>query len=491
MNRKLFTLALISVTALGLSACGDDSDRPIDSGPVIMLDSGPGDSSTDSGPDVDSGTRPDSGGTTCDMGEACDPTRGCRVSECSGENAYEQGGVEDPIMGVPGGGNSVSATFWPGGYCGMIAPIEMGGCDPDVEDSCGGVDCARCLPAGSDAMGVEYSLCAATCVPTLADNGACRDGYECSLTSAGCLTGCGSDDECRVYRKDTNANGIIDPYDAVTNATGDALVYDAAPNGACNMAAYRCEHDGGDGVAGDNCTDDTQCEANGDCIADDSADAGGWDGGYCTKFGCDIAGNDCAGAGKCQERGLGIAICVQACQIDSLVTAGDNYSGNAECSTGFSCAWDGTSGIAATNGGCLPGNYNAIREGDATGQTGDTCTTGDDCNSPFGAGQCRDFGAGNHCTLFDCGAPGMPTDVCGASGTCASVSGSETTLCAKVCTAAEECLAGNGCWDTTMAGIAPGTAGEKICFPGCLETADCRTGQTCTGASATMVGECT
>ncbi|RLB44755.1 MAG: hypothetical protein DRJ42_31230 [Deltaproteobacteria bacterium] len=499
MNRKLFTLALISVTALGLSACGDDSDRPIDSGPVIMLDSGPGDSSTDSGPGVDSGTRPDSGPTSCDIGEACDPTRGCRVTDCEGERAYEQGGVEDPITGLPGGGDSLSAIIWPRGTCGGgYVPIEMGGCDPDVEDSCGGVDCGRCLGAGSDAMGVEYSFCATTCVPTLADNGTCRDGWECSLTNAACLTGCGSDDQCRVYRKDTNMNGIIDPYDAVTNAMGDALVYDATPNGTCNMDSYRCEHDGGGGVAGDNCTDDTQCEANGDCIADDDVEAGGWDGGYCTKFGCDIAGNDCAGAGKCQERGIGVAICLQACQVSNLSTADDPYSANGDCAAGFSCNWDGTSGDTTGNGGCLPGNYNAIREGDATGQTGDTCTTGEDCNSPYGAGQCRDFfldgeapaGGDNHCTLFDCGAPGMAADVCGAGGTCASVSGSPTTLCAKVCDAAEDCLAGNGCWDTTAAGITPGTAGEKICFPGCTADAHCRSGETCVGGSETARGLC-
>jgi len=489
MNRKLFTLALISVTALGLSACGDDT-RPPDSGGIV-LDSGPGgDASTDTGPATDSGTRPDSSAPSCDIGEACDPTRGCRVTTCSGENAFEMGGVEDPIMGLPGGGNSVSATFWPGGYCTTIEPIEMGGCDPDVEDSCGGLDCAVCLSAGSDTMGTEYSLCAQSCVPTLADNGVCRDGYECSTTSAGCLSGCGSDDECRVYRKDTNDNGIIDPYDATTNPTGDALVYDATPNGTCNMMTYGCEHDGGGGEAGDNCTDDTECEANGDCIADDSADTGGWDGGYCTKFGCDLAGNDCAGAGKCQERGLGIALCVKACQVSNIETPSDVYSANADCGGGYSCFWDGTSGNTAGNGGCVPGNYNDIREGDDTGQTGETCTDETDCNSPYGAGQCRDFGAGNHCTLFDCGAPGVEPGVCGTNGTCASVSGSDTTLCAKVCTAAEDCLDGNGCWDTSMAGITPGTPGQLICFPGCLEDSNCRTGQTCVGASATMVGDC-
>lgn len=489
MNRKLFILALCSATAFGLAACGDDSG-PRDSGGIVLDSSVPTDGDTDSGSGPDTGTRPDTSvpPESCDVGDTCDPTRGCRVSPfCIGESAGEIGGVEDPIMGVPGGGNSVSNVSWTGGYCTSADPIDMGGCDPNDDDSCGGLDCAVCLNAGTDARGVTVGLCTTSCTPSLTDNGACRDTYECGVTSGGCVPGCTTDDECRVFRKDTNMNGIIDPYDAVSNATGDALVYDDSVNGTCNLDTYSCRQDGGSGIAGDNCTDETQCEANGSCISDDGED-GGWTGGYCTKFGCDLAGNDCAAPGKCQERGLGIALCTLACQVSDVATADDPYSANNTCAAGFSCFWDGTSGDTAGNGACVPGNYNAIRTTDTTGQTGQTCTDESDCNSPFGLGQCRDFGAGDHCTLFDCAAPGLPADVCGTGNVCATVSGSDTTLCAKGCTSADECLDGNGCWDTSPAGI--NTGGVPVCFPGCLEDSHCPTGETCAGASATAVGEC-
>jgi len=494
MNRNLITLALCSVVALGLVACGDDGGRT-DAGPdtgVIVLpdggDTGTGDTSTDT-------TRPDTGTmmTGCDVGDPCNPTRGCRLSTlCIDEFAGEIGGAEDPVQGLPGGGDGIPTTSWTDGYCSNAAPVDMGGCDPADEDSCGGIDCALCLNAGTDTRGVTVGLCAATCTPSLTDNGACRDDYDCGLTSGACVPGCAADDECRVVRKDTNGNGFIDPYDAMTNPMGDELVYDDSTMAACNLDTYRCGHTGAAGaVAGDTCEFDFECEANGDCIADfdDPATAeneGGWPGGYCTKFGCDIAGNDCEGAGKCQERGLGIAICVLACEVAS--TTGDIYAPNTDCAAGYACFWDGTSGAGAGNGGCVPGNYNDVRAGDATGQVGQACMTEEDCYSPFGAGQCRDFGAGDHCTLFDCGAPGMPADVCGAGATCAQISGSDTSLCVKDCTAPADCLPGNGCWDTSVAGI--NTGGATVCFPGCLEDSHCLASERCVGASMTATGEC-
>ena len=82
----------------------------------------------------------------------------------------------------------------------------------------------------------------------------------------------------------------------------------------------------------------------------------------------------------------------------------------------------------------------------------------------------------------------MPADVCGAGATCAQISGSDTSLCVKDCTAPADCLPGNGCWDTSVAGI--NTGGATVCFPGCLEDSHCLASERCVGASMTATGEC-
>jgi hypothetical protein len=190
----------------------------------------------------------------------------------------------------------------------------------------------------------------------------------------------------------------------------------------------------------------------------------------------------CAGSGACQARGLGVATCLAPCEVARNVTT-SRFSGALGCRAGYSCFWNGVSG-SGTNGGCIPGNYNAVR----TPNIGASCFDESTCYSPYGAGQCRDFGGGSHCTLFDCAAPGMPSNVCGTGALCVQVSGSDTSFCARSCTSASQCLAGNGCWDTSTAGVV--TGGSNICFPGCLADADCRTTERCIGASMTMVGEC-
>ncbi len=455
-----------------------DSSR-VDSG---VADSGVVDSGVVDSGVVDSGA-PDTSRPGCDVGDPCNPTRGCRLSPlCIDEFMGEIGGADDPITGLPGGGTGVPITSWVDGYCSNAAAVDMGGCDPDDETSCGGLSCAVCLDAGQDARGVTVGLCAMTCTPSLTTS-SCRPSYECSLTSSACVPGCMIDDECRIVRDDTNGNGIIDPYDPMANPGGDRLVYDASTSGSCNTVTARCEHGGVAGAeAGDSCDHDFECERNGECIQDFGTE-GGWPGGYCTKFGCDVAGNDCAGAGKCQERGVGAAICLDACEVARTVST-SRFSATLGCPAGYTCFWDGTSGLGSSNGGCVPGNFNAVR----TNNIGAACTDESTCYSPYGAGQCRDFGSGNHCTLFDCAAPGMPSDICGSSALCATVSGTDTTFCAPTCTTASDCRLGDGCWDTTAAGI--GTGGSRICFPGCMADSDCRSTETCVGGTLTMVGEC-
>jgi hypothetical protein len=122
-----------------------------------------------------------------------------------------------------------------------------------------------------------------------------------------------------------------------------------------------------------------------------------------------------------------------------------------------------------------------------------------ECHSPYGGGSCLDldriFTGGDMlpgqptCTFFDCGAPGYPTDICGAGAVCGTFMGSTTTLCLQTCTNASECNEGLGCWDATMAGIL--TGGASVCMAGCLMDADCRATETCVGASMTSIGACT
>ncbi len=467
----------------GCGGCGDDAlvadtgsglDATLDAGPV---DAGPPDARRDS-------RFPDAVVELGCGGEACDPMRGCVGGRtCVDEMNTDIGGASDPLVGCADGVVSVPTTSFAGGYCTFLAPIDSGGCDPDDEESCGGVDCARCLSAGQTSTGVPITLCAPTCTPSLTTN-PCRDTYQCALGTNVCLPGCGSDLECQVRRADTNGDGVIDPYDATDNPEGDRLKCETEVRAYCDMATGRCRHEGIPGAqAGDPCTDDFECEADGECLVDRGAD-GGFPGGYCIKRGCDLAGNECAGEGKCQERGFGFPACLAPCEVAATDTADDPFAPSRDCRAGYTCFWDGTSGASTTNGACIPANDNDVR----TPNIGASCANESECYSPFGLGQCRDFGAGDHCTLFDCAAPGMPADVCGDAAVCAPVSGSVTSICIATCESAADCREGNGCWDTSVAGI--DTGGATVCFPGCLEDGHCLPTQRCVGASMTSVGQC-
>jgi hypothetical protein len=299
-----------------------------------------------------------------------------------------------------------------------------------------------------------------------------------------CLPGCRTDLECQVRRADTNGDGVIDPYDATYNPEGDRLKCETDVRAWCDTATSRCRHEGTPGAqAGDPCTDDFECEADGECLPDDGEESAFPDG-YCFKRGCELVGNECAGDGVCQDRAFGFAACLAPCEVAATDPEGDRFAPSRDCRPGYACFWDGTSGDVPDNGGCIPANESDVR----TPNVGDACGDDAECYSPFGLGQCRDLGAGDHCTLFDCGAPGMPADVCGDAALCAQVSGSAVSLCIATCLTAEDCLAGNGCWDTSVAGI--NTGGSAVCFPGCLEDAHCRATESCVGATMTSVGQC-
>ncbi|MCC7018065.1 MAG: hypothetical protein IT564_12795 [Rhodospirillales bacterium] len=311
--------------------------------------------------------------------------------------------------------------------------------------------------------------------------------------------GCGVDDECRVARQDTNENGRLDPYDRDDNPEGDRLVFDTESAAVCNPVTYRCDNPGTAGVAaGAMCDRDSQCEANGDCL---TAFGPGWPGGYCTKFGCDITGRGCAeptdgSSVVCQERGIGAPVCLTGCTVGAEIDSEEMDELGPEghgvgCRPGYTCVWNGEDGEGEEdNGACVLGEYNDVTEPNVGAACEDEAT----CYSPFGAARClanAAFGAQGYCTVFDCAAPGLPSDICGADATCVVVSRNGTTLCLAECAAPADCVAegedanGLGCVDYD--GVA---STAKVCFPACLTTADCQEGFECQVPSGTTTGSC-
>jgi hypothetical protein len=263
-------------------------------------------------------------------------------------------------------------------------------------------------------------------------------------------------------------------------------VYDPAA-GTCNTSTYRCEGGPSDSTAsgGDPCTEDAQCEPGGRCL-DEDPDSGAWAGGSCTKFRCDITGNECANDGVCQEAGVGTPACFQGCTVGGYETTSATSTWVAEgsarstCRAGYGCFWNGVGdeGVA-DNGVCLPLDYEPAI---TAPNVGSTCTEDSDCYSPFGNGVCLQSSAfpNGYCSVRNCGAPwftGLTTPgdnpVCGGGGLCVGFDEMDPTfaLCLQRCTAADECTAGLGCVDIDM-------SGTRACFP-CDVDADCRAGERC------------
>ena len=503
------------VCAMALAGCGDDSSSRADSGCTgICLDDGGTDSATmtDAGPDtgvivIDSGTDTGMPPSCAGVGGACDPARGCSTGGCLAENSTSIGDATDPIDMGPGGAISIPAIFWLGGYCspnisetgGLTASCDVNNADDPL---CG--DCATCVNVGGTP---PAGLCLAKCTTSITDNGGCRTGYDCNLSIEACFPGCGGDDECKVNRQDTNGiAGIQTPTDCTgdsaraaadqlcggTDSNFDHLVYDAASASICDTHTFRCTNPGTAGAqGGDTCTDDTQCEAEGRCLDEASFD---WPGGYCTKFRCDLAGNSCAGDAVCQDRRIGVSLCLGGCTVADGATMADQaawLTNRGGCRDGYSCTWNGVGGAGtANNGACVPGNFNAV----AANNIGGPCTADADCWSPFGQGLCltpADDGSGfrnGYCTVLDCLAPGMPTNTCGTNGSCIDLDGSsgDITGCLLNCTTATDCRPQYACAD---ADGDPSTAGG-LCVPSCSASTECRSTETCSIPAGDTVGDC-
>jgi hypothetical protein len=138
------------------------------------------------------------------------------------------------------------------------------------------------------------------------------------------------------------------------------------------------------------------------------------------------------------------------------------------------------------------GNYNTVR----APNIGAPCTSDAACYSPFGHGRCDDVLRGDErsCTVLDCAAPGVPSDVCGdpdgsdpmlGAATCITI-GSDS-VCRETCLRAATCPAGAACMPADVAMMVGIGAAHAICTPFCFGTtqaeadAQCRPGTTCGG----------
>jgi len=395
-----------------------------------------------------------------DVGGICTgPTLDCKpglecIVEQSGEPFGTIGGPDNPILNYPPGEDvPIDAPFFLGSYCTLPVAATPTGCDPDA---CA-AECGLCTPIAGEV------ICMNACLPELDTNSICRPGYRCDLFDFVCFPGCTSNDECRVSRLDTNGNGQLEFWDPET-LMGDNLVYNTSSEARCNMETYRCEHEGTPGAeAGSPCTFNDDCEADGVCLFGPD--------GYCSKFGCDIPGNDCAGGGVCAA-----GQCLAPCDVgsDDTTPPVNNTQG---CREGYTCYWGGAD--ADPSGFCDVGLFNDV----TINNIGSACVSADECYSPFGYGRCDpDFG----CTVIECGAPrgapGLPADVCGDNATCVDFInlGVDLFACLKKCVSAEDCFPGDACADVDL----DDATVDEVCFPVCLSPDECRIGEDCVN------GEC-
>ncbi len=274
------------------------------------------------------GSLPDGGvdgGLACDQVPALGGELGgqCRgeTFECNGnltclpQQDFVVGGPDDPIRDYPPGeSESFTVSEFSGNYCTAALPPSWPAtqCGSANVQACA-QECGLCTVAFTDA-----DICLRGCRAEADTTSTCRDGYECDLLFDVCDVGCSSDDDCRVFREDTNDNGEFDPWDPVM-MTGDRLVYDTESTYVCNSDTNRCEHPGTPGAeAGDECEGNQDCEANGTCLDEEFF---GFPGGYCSKIRCDI--DPCAGDGICAALGLGVPLCAESCQVGTSATPGD------------------------------------------------------------------------------------------------------------------------------------------------------------------------
>lgn len=399
--------------------------------------------------DADAGQTGQSTDENCFVGDTCED---CAESDnFQADDCVDEFSQTVSFTGHPQGIDSLMLVNWEGGYCspgGIVALGDDAACDPfaaELSQGCG--SCGKCVAFESGAE--IFVQCRLKCDPELQSSGCERDGYSCDLVRRVCMPGCTNDLECRLFASGTGDNG-------------DTLwSYDNASDAVCNSVNGRCEHSGKVGAqAGSLCELDSECEANGICFEEYEG------GGYCSKYGCDIEGNACADEGVCVSWGFASPRCLQPCaagaEYDSENT--DSWLGpdgrGQGCRAGYACSWAGPEELApGITGGCVPGNYNSV----SSPNIGAGCEDDADCYSPFGYGVCLNsspWPASGYCSVFDCAAAPIPTEVaCGTEAIC-QVASSEIdapTLCLRKCDSAADCGQGTAC--VTIGNL------TSVCYP--------------------------
>jgi hypothetical protein len=435
----------------------------------------------DAGPDAGASTESDGGGFIRNRGDTafggpCKSDSDCDV----GLSCDREVELSFDAEGLPPGTRSIIASRFPNGVCTPIAaapydPSAFSSCFPGAprdEQGCG--DTGECV--GVSVADESLVACRPSCDPSAKQPCGGRFGYTCDFDSYACVEGCQSDEECRLVLQDSDGDG-----------EADSLRYDDESEASCDVNTFRCVHDGSAGAAtGDPCERLDDCDPEGLCLDPLQTFAGvPFPGGYCSKLGCDQPGRECDKDAVCERlrpiRGgfVTAPLCLDACKVGAE-PEGERTGVNAHgvgCREGYACHYNGGSGNA---GVCVGGNFNAISQNNVGG----ACETDADCYSPFGLGACMQLAVGDVssptgiCSILDCGAPGLPEDICGAGNQCIGLDG-DLTFCVQSCSKAEACTDHFACADDDGS---PAT--DNVCFPACFSDADCRADEVCNFVAA-------
>lgn len=348
---------------------------------------------------------------------------------------------------------------------GPTPPGSVGSACTSDADCSGDTDLCLSDPGGF----LPDGYCSISCL----DGTACPDGSTClqlDRTQAYCFDDCNPDAEVRECRERYGCSragpsfpaqvcigGCVDDSDCATGLRCDPAS-DAA--GACYSP---------DANLGDECVGNESCPMGGFCYAESF---GGWPGGACTAFGCDLAANDCPGDAECLPSpfgGGGGGLCVDGCVTDADCRVADGYAcrpssadqtrmacqaactSDAQCSGGSVC----NPALGTCDAPFTPSQLGQMCNRRTGGCTGGSCLT--ESGNGFPGAYCAYVG----CTVGD-------DTTCPTGGACSpSVGG--LGICLRACTASTDCRTGYRCGPVDPSS----ETSTNACVPGCTAHSDC------------------